>query len=149
MRYRFEVPSRRGFYHAVGVAVFLLIMGGTSAYAEDFSDEEMQPLAATAFDLARSVRRHAVNNPNDAANLNDRELVRRATAHDPSLMKPYEDFMIRGLPQGVVLICTEDGKRGLIEDAACSNNVDSKRWNDHSSACEFEVDLNIACGAKR
>jgi len=122
-----------------------LIAINTSACAEEFSDEKMQPLAATAFDLARVVRLYAVNNPDNIANLDDQELVRKATAYDPSLMGPYEGFIVRGLPSGVVLVCSADGKHGLIEDAACSPVVDSMRWKIEESTCEFQVNLDEAC----
>ena len=147
MSLRLKIPKLSTLYRAIGVAVVLLILTGFNACSSDFTDEEMQPLAATAADLARSVRRYASNNPEEAQIIDDQELVRRSTAHDPSMMEPYKNFIVRGLPDGVILICSKDGRRGLVEDAACSNKVDSKRWHDQSSPCAFLVDLTVACAS--
>lgn len=146
MRTKFMSP-KSSFLHALGIALFLFLVGATSACATDYSDTEMQPLAATAFDLARAVRRYAASYPDKAKILSDRELVQQATAHDPSLMAPYNEkgLIVRGLPSGIVLVCSSDGVRGLFEDAACSARIDSERWSDPVSRCTFEVDLETVC----
>jgi hypothetical protein len=123
----------------------LLLMTTSCAHAGDYSDETMQPLAATAGDLARAVRRYAAINPAEISGIGDQELVQRASAHDPTLLKPYGALVVRARPQGVVLVCSENGRIGLFEDAACTPAVDSIRWRTLTSPCAFEVDPAQVC----
>lgn len=105
----------------------------------------MEPMAATAPGLARPVIRFAKNNFAEAASLDDRELVRRATVYDPNLLKPYNGFVVRGTVDGIILVCTGDGRRGLFEDAECSDVLDKKVWSDNNALCQFTLKLETAC----
>ena len=118
----------------------------TSACAKGcYTDEKMQPLAATATDLARAVMRFAKNNPGEAASLDDQELVRRATAFDPNLLESYKGLVVRGTVDGIILVCTGDGRRGLFEDAECSDKVDKPVWPDKSAPCAFTLKVESIC----
>ena len=135
--------------HVVAAMVFaVLLLGSSGGCASDLGDAELQPLAATAADLARVVRRYAIDHP-EAATLDGQELVRRATAHDPRLLEPYaeEGVVVIGHPKGVILVCTADRQKGLFEDAACTDVVDSIRWREAASPCRFEVNLDTVCAA--
>jgi len=112
---------------------------------EKYPDERMQPLAATAGDLARAVMLFAKKNPEQAAALDDRELVKQATAYDPHLLESYKGLVVRGTPDGVILVCTCDGMRGLIEDAECSDKVDKPVWADSAAPCRFTLKPEIVC----
>lgn len=153
MHRQFKVLSRRGAYFMARLALILLLAGGASSCAADYSEEKMQPLAAPVYHLAQIVRDYSSKNPSDAANLNNQELVLRAAAKAPvwadasSLLKPLGGYMVKGRPEGVILVCTDDGKRGLIEDAACSIEMDSPLWRDDANVCEFKLDLAAACPA--
>jgi len=121
---------------------FLVII---SACNKHYTDEMMQPLAATASDLARAVMQFAKNNPEEAASLDDQELVRRATALDPKLLESYKGFVVRGTIDGVILVCTGEGRRGLFEDAECSDKVDKLLWSDNNAPCQFTLKPETAC----
>ena len=116
----------------------------TSACARNYTDETMQPLAATASGLARAVMRFAKNNP-EAAALDDQELVRQATAFDADLLAPYQGLVVRGTVDGVILVCTGDGRRGLFEDAECSDRVDKPLWPNKNAPCQFTLTSETAC----
>ena len=116
-----------------------------AACAKGYTDEMMQPLAATASDLARAVMRFAKNNPTEAAALDYRELVRRATAFDPNLLESYKGFVVRGTVDGAILVCTGDGRRGLFEDLECSDKVDKPVWSDKDAPCQFTLTPETAC----
>lgn len=116
-----------------------------SACVQYNSDEKIQPLAATASDLARAVIHFAKDHPAEAPLLDDQELVRRATAFDPHLLDPYKGFVVRGTVDGIILVCTADGRRGLFEDAECSDKVDKPTWSDPNAPCRFTLNLEIAC----
>lgn len=110
-----------------------------------YTDEKMQPLAATATDLARAVMQFAKNNPGEVAALDDQELVRRATAFDPNLLESYKGLVVRGTVDGIILVCTGDGRRGLFEDAECSDKVDKPVWANKNMPCEFTLRLATVC----
>lgn len=74
-----------------------------------------------------------------AASLDDQELVRRATAFDPNLLSAYEGLVVRGTADGIILVCTGDGKRGLLEDAERTPKVDRSVWADSSIPCQFTL----------
>lgn len=123
--------------------IFLVTI--SACCTKDYTDERMQPLAATASDLARSVMRFAKNNPAEAVSLDDQELVRRATAFDPNLLKSYKGLVVRGTVDGVILVCTCDGRRGLFEDAECSDRVDKLSWSDNKAPCQFTLKSETVC----
>ena len=131
----------------------ILLAGGMvlvtiSACAQNhqtYTDAMMQPLAATAGDLARAVMRFAKDNPGEAALLDDQELVRRATAFDPNLLESYNGLVVRGTRDGVILVCTGDARRGLFEDIECSDKVDKPVWGDGNAPCQFTLKPETAC----
>lgn len=127
----------------------ILLLGGilitVSACRKVYTDETMQPLAATASDLARAVMRFAMDHPKEAALLDDQELVRQATAFDQKLLEPYKGLIVRGTVDGVILVCTADGRRGLIEDAECTDIVDKLLWLENTAPCKFTLKPEIVC----
>jgi hypothetical protein len=125
--------------------MIVTISGGCAHTYTTYTDETMQPLAATANDLARAVMLYAEDHPAEAASLDDQELVQRATAFDPNLLKPYEGLVVRGTADGIILVCTSDGKRGLFEDAECSDKVDKLIYTDINAPCEFTLKSETVC----
>lgn len=113
--------------------------------AQNYSDEEMQPKAAKATEMARAVIFYAKNHPVETASLDDRELVRRATSFDPDLLRFYDGLVVRGTSDGIILVCTGDGKRGLFEDAECTPEVDRRVWADRSIPCQFTLKTETIC----
>lgn len=117
----------------------------TFGCAKDYTNEKMQPMAATASDLARTVMLFAKKNPAKAALLDDRDLVRQATAFDPKLLESYKGFVVRGNVDGVILVCTGDGRRGLFEDIECTDKVDKLTWSEHNAPCQFTLKAETVC----
>lgn len=134
-------PCRR----ATTILLFGVILVAVSACYKVYNDETMQPMAATASDLARAVMRFAKDNPEKAALLDDQELVRQATAFDPKLLEPYKGLVVRGTIDGVILVCTGDGRRGLFEDAECTDRVDKPLWSENNAPCEFTLKSETVC----
>ena len=77
----------------------------------------------------------------------DEEIIRQATAHDPSLLtsvfKPYRIRVQRQKPYAVLLLCTEDGKQAVLEDAGCSARLD--RRAEKGAPCEFTLKVGAGC----
>ncbi len=65
---------------------------------------------------------------------------------NPDILKPFNGYVLRaridnGL--GVILLCSPDGKEGIIEDATCTTRPDTLRPS--GSPCEYLLDLKRAC----
>ena len=85
------------------------------------------------------------------ADLDEQGLLMFATQHDTQLLENFSGFKVRALSKerhSVVLICTEDGLRGLLEDAACTPALDRHHWKDsQNQPCEFTVETVVECPA--
>ena len=121
------------------ILLCVALIAAISACATTNKDQRFQPLAATASDLARAVMRFAQEHPQEAASIDDQELVRQATADDPKLLEPYAGLVVRGTVDGVILVCEGDGKRGIFEDAECTDIVDKILWSDRNPPCQFTL----------
>lgn len=136
--------SRKSYLSRFSISIFIVVVLGACALAQSVTDEDMQPIAARVGNVAAAVRSFAVREPDLATRLSEGELYLEATSHDPQLRDTFKDFCVKARPSGVVLICTPDGKRGLVEDAACTTSVDALLWREERP-CEFCIDLSTAC----
>jgi hypothetical protein len=48
----------------------------------------------------------------------------------------------------IVLMCSRDGKRALVEDAACTAGPDARHWEQTPAPCEFTLTAARACSKK-
>jgi hypothetical protein len=79
------------------------------------------------------------------------EVVRQS--EDPGLLKPFEGYVLKARIEkldedtnvGVILLCTPDGKEGIIEDASCTARPDTFRPT--RSPCEYLLDVKRVCAA--
>lgn len=140
-----KIVSLPLFLRTTALLLCGLFLVTTSACAQHYTNETVGPLAATASDLARAVMGFAKKYPAEAATLDDQELVRQATAFDPNLLESYKGYVVRGTVDGIILVCTIDGKRGLFEDAECSDIIDKPVWSDKNAPCQFTLKLETVC----
>ncbi len=134
-------------YAKIAVSCLLVVFCAGCANAQEFSVESMAPLEAMADNLAKAIRGFVRDNKIAASELDAKELATRATAHDPSLLAPYRErgFIVKGEKHGIVLICTGDEMRALIQDAACTTHVDDRSWQRENAPCEFTLDIAAIC----
>lgn len=79
--------------------------------------------------------------------ISDKELLVLATKHDPKLLKPFNNYTVKVSQKNrhaIVLVCTKDGKRALLEDAGCSREMDKHLWKS-SSSCRFRLKAKNIC----
>ena len=72
----------------------------------------------------------------------DGDLIALACGADPSLCAPFGKNTLRTRVvdgNAVLLLCTPDGKRALVEDIACTPVPDYKAWTNDDAPCEFTV----------
>jgi len=86
---------------------------------------------------------------NPPAELQGRELMEYCTQHNPGLREFYEGFTVKfKFDQGyaVVLVCSKDGSRWLMEDLSCTGEMDSPPIdNAPERPCEFSLTAGGVC----
>jgi hypothetical protein len=112
----------------------------------------MQTLADELRKLTAAVQGDVIADPDGTKGLSDRDLLARATAHDPSLLAPFAGYSVRVNREAdyvAILVCSQDGKRGLLEDTNCTVTLDRPLWRDSpDAACQPSVSLAEACKIK-
>jgi hypothetical protein len=71
---------------------------------------------------------------------------------DPGLLKPFDGYVLKaiiveefGSRTGVILLCSPDGKEGIIEDVTCTTRPDTSRPT--GSPCDYLLDVRKVCAA--
>lgn len=114
----------------------------STAYREQ---ESVMPLGSRLTKVTMAVE-STVQYKSPPAEARDVELLRIATAHDPSLLEPFKNHRLRAENRGghgIVLLCTREGK-ALFEDVGCTAKMDKHHW-ESPVACEFTLDVTEAC----
>ncbi len=108
--------------------------------------QNQDSLATSLINLSAAVDAY-FSGTNTVPSGNDAEILRLATAHDPSLLtavfKPYQIRVQRQDPYAVLLLCTGDGKWAVMEDAGCSARLD--RRAEGNVPCEFTLKVGAGC----
>ena len=105
-------------------------------------------LAAKMMNLSAAVESYFSGFPGPPPDMEDREILKLATEHDNDLLAgEFKHSQLKAAYQAghaVLLLCTEDGGRALIEDVGCSAPLDRKAF-DRSVPCAFTLRVNEAC----
>lgn len=79
-------------------------------------------------------------------------ILRSATRDNPSLLAPeFEPYQFKVQyqnPYAVLLLCSKDGSRAIMEDAGCSADLD-RQVTDAATPCEFKLVVQSKCKIKR
>jgi len=77
----------------------------------------------------------------------DASILQSATRHDPRLLAPeFEPYLLKVQYQksyAVLLLCSKDASRAIMEDAGCSARLD--RQLTHTAPCEFTLLVKQGC----
>jgi hypothetical protein len=97
--------------------------------------------------LAKAVDVIADKLPQDAK---DQEIFLAAVnrSDNPNLLKPFDGYVLKARIQdgfGVILLCSPDGKEGIIEDVTCTTRPDTHRPT--GSPCVYLLDVERVCSA--
>lgn len=97
--------------------------------------------------LAKAVDVVADKLPPDAK---DQEIFLAAVnrSGNPNLLKPFDGYVLKARIQdgvGVILLCSPDGKEGIIEDVTCTTRPDTHR--PIGSPCTYLLDVKRVCSA--
>jgi hypothetical protein len=118
-------------------------------HCRSFGKEEMMPLGASLTELSTAIEGHVRYNRNLPAGISGEELLDIVNEDNSQLLEPFEDYLLRVHPQdkhAIVLVCTKDGKTGLLEDAGCTARLDKHLWEATPGLpCEFTQKTNEVC----
>lgn len=116
--------------------------------AEPPDAEEMMVMASRLTKLSTAVE-STVRYKKPPADLNENELLQLSVKHDPQLLENFTGFKVRVLSQdrhAIVLVCSKEGGRSLLEDAGCTSAMDRHHWRDSpQSACNFTINAVTDC----
>jgi hypothetical protein len=95
--------------------------------------------------LAKAVAVIADKLPPDAK---DEEIIKAAAERsgNPQLLEPFREYLLKARIQGgagVLLVCSKDGKEGIIEDVSCTTRPDTHRPS--GSPCVYLLDVKAVC----
>lgn len=120
------------------------------APASSAVDAETMYIKASALTKLSASVESTVRYKHPPEGISDTELLKLATEHDPSLLSPFESYTIKIHQEdrhAVVLICSQDGTQGLLEDAGCSAPMDKHLWQTPGSACDFTLSIKSVCSS--
>ena len=132
---------------SITIALVLSLVAGCAPTPKLPYSEEMFIKASALTKLAAAVE-STVRYKNPPPGLDEKELLIRATQHDPALLRNFKGYKVRVLRQdkhSVVLVCDASGQRALLEDAGCSGRMDRHRWMGNPQPCEFSIDTKEVC----
>ncbi|MBM4276618.1 MAG: hypothetical protein FJ130_01895 [Deltaproteobacteria bacterium] len=97
--------------------------------------------------LARAVDVVADKLPPDAK---DQEIFLAAVnrSGNPNMLKPFDGYVLKARIEdgvGVILLCSPDGKEGIIEDVTCTTRPDTHRPT--GSPCAYLLNVKRVCSA--
>ena len=101
------------------------------------TDKEMNFLEITVFRLSKAVEGLLWSGASA-----DDALIEMACAHDGSLCQPLNKHQLKLRVVGenaVLLLCSADGKRALVEDIACTATPDFRAWAEGNMPCDFTL----------
>jgi hypothetical protein len=98
--------------------------------------------------LSKAVDVIADSLPPDARDEKILETARERSGNT-KLLEPFGNYLLKARIQegvGVVLVCSKDGKEGIIEDVSCTTRPDTLRPS--GSPCEYLLDVKAVCAAQ-
>lgn len=114
-------------------------------------DSEMYALASALTKLTAAVEAAVFEAPEDQTE--DADLLAAATRHDSRLLARFRGYALhakRDNGHALVLVCSPDGRVGLLEDAGCSAKLDAHLWKaTPSKSCAFTLTAASACGVPK
>lgn len=148
-----STPVTKGKYGFAITAFLSVCVLASCVSAFDYTKKHLDPLAATAPDIAGLVMGYARHHPQKATELDDVELVREAAAFRDAMtpepdnyLDPYKHVLVRGTISGIILVCTKKGDRALFEDARCTDALDRAYYaNNEKPACVFSIEVEKVC----
>ncbi len=107
---------------AISFTITIGFLGGCTSSRRGPDSKEMYIKASALTKLSAAVE-STVRYKKPPPDLDDDELLKIATRHDPALLENFRSYKLRVLRQerhSVVLVCDAADTRALLEDAGCT-----------------------------
>ena len=134
----------------VTLPVLLFLAGCLHCPPQD-SANTMSPLADALTKLSSKVEA-VVRYGNPPENATSLDLLTLAAQRDPELLALFDGYEVRVLSQerhASLLVCTKDGKIGLLEDLGCSAMLDRNLWREQTEMpCAFTLSVAMGCESR-
>jgi hypothetical protein len=129
------------------ILLFLVITTGcTCCIASDAEDNYTLGSALTKLSAAVE---SSVQYDAPPPGMKDLELLQFSTKHDPKLLEPFSEYLLKTLVQNghaIVLVCDRLGTKAILEDAGCTSVLDRNAWKGNiENPCDFVVNLAEVC----
>lgn len=137
--------------HTKKTFVIIATLVSACAFTQEAEVQEEMYTRASALTKLSASMEALIRYGNPLTRATEAELLAEGTAHDPALLANLGDFRIRVLSDdrhAVVLLCSKDGTRALLEDAGCTGALDVRHWDKPPVPCEFTLTAARACGRK-
>ena len=124
-------------------ALLILFVTACSATAGNIGEKDMARAAADLHRLSYAVQGEIMRGAGS-----DEDLVALACGRDQTLCSTVSEFHISLKREGdnvVLMLCTKDQQRALIEDIACSPPIDFRPWEQGVLPCVFTLNAANAC----
>lgn len=136
--------------HMTKIAMFVMVAIISACRGEALSsDEAMLTLASATTKLSAAVE-STCRYKRPPQGTEDSALIARATAHDPSLVQPFSELVLKARCEerhGVVLVCNGSGDKALLEDSGCTGAFDRHAWREQGApGCQYALALAQLCG---
>ena len=133
-------------------SILILIVMTGCMYLKPNEGDTIRPLASALTHISPQVE-NVIRYGKPPANATDEELFALATKSDPGLLDSFKGYKLRIYSQdrhAIVLLCTEDGKRGLLEDLGCTAPLDRNLWKEDAvMPCQFSLSVELGCGLRK
>lgn len=126
--------------------IFIFLLTGCAIVGHTDNSEEMYIKASALTKLSSAVE-GTVRYESLPDTLSDQDLLKLSTEDDPSLLEPFNGYVLkvnREFNHAIVLVCNSDGTQGLLEDAGCTAAMDSHLWQ-KTASCAFTLQSDVAC----
>lgn len=84
---------------------------------------------------------------NPPLGLSDKKLIAYCTKRTPRLATALDGYVVkvkRNNTNAILLVCSPDERKALLEDTACTKRFDHQHW-ENTVPCEFTLKLPEAC----
>jgi len=128
--------------------VLILLLNGCALVShKEKENEEAMYMKASALTKLSAAVDATVRYDSLSTSLSDQELLNLSTEDDPSLLEPFNDYLLkvnRDFNHAIVMMCSKDGMQGLLEDAGCTVAMDHHLWQ-QQVPCAFTLSSEVVC----
>lgn len=135
----------------LAAGLVLGVLGACVTIAPQPNPEEMRVSASALTKLAAAMEA-LVRYDSPAPGQAEAQLLEQGTRHDPALLRNLDRYDVRVMASSghaVVLLCSKENRRALLEDAGCTGKLDVQHWDKPAQACEFTLQPATVCGSAK